>query len=364
MRATLQPGAEVGTSDMLLEVDPGPRVTGNVPLDNLSSRYTGNVRMSGSLFVNNLSDIGDQIAVSGLLSNRKLNYGRVGYSLPIGSDGLRAEVAYSATRYELAQEFAALDAHGRATSLSFKLGYPFIRTQRGTLSGSLGVETKRLNDEIGSTATLNEKRARVFTAGLLGTYQDDLGGGGASSGKLTATFGKLQIESAASLAIDEVSARTNGNYSKLYFAGNRLQRLTDQDQLWIALSAQWAGNNLDSSEKFLLGGANGVRAFPQGEGIGDQGFLATVEMRHNFADALRVTVFYDAGSVKVNHSVFDPTATNRRTLAGAGLGFNALVVGTDLRASLAWRTVGGEPLSVPPGTAKSPTLWLRANQPF
>lgn len=364
VRATLQPGAEVGTSDLMLEVDPGPRVTGNVALDNHGSRYTGNARLSGSLFINNLSGIGDQIAVSGLLSNRKLDYGRLGYSLPIGSDGLRAGAAYSATRYELAREFAALDAHGRATSLSLYLSYPFIRSQRGTLSGSLGVETKRLNDEIGSTATLNEKRARVVTAGLLGTYQDDLGGGAASSGELTATFGKLQIESAATLAIDEVSARTNGNYSKMYFAGNRLQRLTDQDQLWIALSAQWAGNNLDSSEKFLLGGASGVRAYPQGEGIGDQGYLATVEVRHNFGDALQGTVFYDAGSVKINHTVFDVNASNRRTLAGAGLGFNALLAGTDLRASLAWRTVGGEPLSVPAGTAKSPTLWLRANRPF
>jgi hypothetical protein len=75
-------------------------------------------------------------------------------------------------------------------------------------------------------------------------------------------------------------------------------------------------------------------------------------------------VFYDAGSVKLNHTVYDINATNRRTLAGAGLGFNAVLAGTDLRASLAWRTVGGEPLSVPAGTSKSPTLWVRANRPF
>ena len=364
VRATLQPGAAVGTSDMVLEVDPGPRFSGNVALDNYGNRYTGNARMSGTLFINNLGGIGDQIAASGLLSNHKLGYGRLAYSLPVDSDGMRAGVAYAATRYQLAREFAALDAHGRAASLSLYLAYPFIRSQRGIVSGSLSLETKRLTDMIGATTAVNEKRARVLSLGLSGNYQDALGGGGVSGFELVSSFGRLDIQSPSALAIDDQSARTSGAYSKLNFAGNRLQRLGEQDQLWIALSGQWARKNLDSSEKFLLGGANGVRAYPQGEGIGDQGYLATVELRHNFSDVLQGTMFYDAGSVKINHTVYDTAVSNRRTIAGAGLGFNAMLAGTDLRASLAWPTVGGEPQAVPPGAGKSPTVWLRANRPF
>jgi len=34
------------------------------------------------------------------------------------------------------------------------------------------------------------------------------------------------------------------------------------------VSAQWASKNLDSSQKFGLGGPNGVRAYPSGEGYG------------------------------------------------------------------------------------------------
>ena len=363
VRATLQPGSSVGTSDLLVDIDPGSRFAGNLALDNYGSRYTGNTRLSGTLYVNNLAGIGDQAVISGLLSDRKLGYGRVGYSVPLGGNGLRVGTFLSSTRYELAREFAVLDAHGTARNLSVYATYPLVRTQRANLTGSVSLEKRRLSDRIDAIGTANDKNARVFSLGLSGSYRDALGGGGLSSFDLATNFGKLAIESPVALSIDAVSARTNGSYRKMYFTGSRLQRISDTDSLWLAVSAQWASKNLDSSEKFILGGASGVRAYPQGEAIGDQGYLASVEYRHNFSEALQAALFYDAGSVSINRDVFDATASNKRTLSGMGLGFNAVLGGADLKASLAWRA-SGDALSVPAGSSKSPTLWLRASKPF
>ena len=363
VRATLQPGASVGSSDLVVDVEPGQRVAGNIGVDNYGSRYTGEKRLSGVLYINNLLGIGDQTVVSGLLSDRKLGYGRAGYSFPIGGSGLRLGTFVSSTRYELAREFAVLDAHGTAKNLNIYATYPLVRTQRANLTTSASIEARRLSDRIDAIGTVNDKKARTFGLGLSGSYRDDLGGGGLSNFDVSTTFGKLAIESPVALAIDSLSAKTNGAYRKVFITGNRLQRISDNDSLWLALSAQWASKNLDSSEKFVLGGASGVRAYPQGEGIGDQGYLASVEYRHNFSEALQAALFYDTGSVSVNREVFDSAASNKRTLSGMGLGFNAVLGGADLRASLAWRTTG-EPLSVPSGSSKSPTLWLRANKPF
>ena len=45
-----------------------------------------------------------------------------------------------------------------------------------------------------------------------------------------------------------------------------------------------------------LGGANGVRAYPQGEGSGDEGVLGTLELRyHTNLPGLILSTYFDAG---------------------------------------------------------------------
>jgi hemolysin activation/secretion protein len=128
----------------------------------------------------------------------------------------------------------------------------------------------------------------------------------------------------------------------------------------VSLSGQIAGKNLDSSEQFALGGPNGVRAYPQGEGIGDEGYLANLELRHGLTNNLQALLFYDVGSTTVNRDVFGPPSANTRNLAGAGVGLRATVKQVQLKLSLAWRTTGGLPTSIPPGAVHTPTGLVEA----
>ncbi len=363
-RATLQPGASVGTSELLIEVNPAKPYSGNVVLDNYGSRYTGEYRVAGTFNVVSPLKIGDQFTVNALTAGQNLSFARLAYQLPVGSDGLKLGAAYSDVHYKLGKEFEALQAHGTATSASVFAAYPFIRSQFKNLSGTVALEDKRLKDYVDGTATFTPKKVTTTSFGLSGSLQDALGGGGITGMDLSVILGNLSINSPTALAIDAASAQSNGSYTRMTYGINRLQRFTDSTFLSVSLSGQTASKNLDSSEKFSLGGISGVRAYPQGEASGDEGLRGTVELRHNLMANVQATLFYDWGSVTINRKPFGPAASNSRNLAGVGVGVNASLGPVQLRSSLAWRTDGGLPTSIPASSAKRPTLWLQAAVAF
>lgn len=363
-RATLQPGASVGTSELLIEVNPAKPYSGNVVVDNYGSRYTGEYRVAGTFNLVSPLKIGDQLTVNALTSGRNLSFTRLAYQLPVGSDGLKVGAAYFDTRYKLGQEFETLQAHGTATSASLFAAYPFIRSQLKNLNGTVSVEDKQLKDYVDATSTFTPKKVLVTTFGLSGNLQDALGGGGITGLDLSVAMGNLRINSPTALAIDAASAQSNGSYTRVSYGASRLQRFTDSTFLAVSVTGQLASKNLDSSEKFSLGGVNGVRAYPQGEAGGDEGYRGTVELRHTLMTNVQATVFYDWGKVTINRNPFGAAASNSRQLAGAGFGLNASLAGVQLRSSLAWRTDGGLPTSIPASSAKRPTLWLQASMAF
>lgn len=363
-RATLQPGASVGTSELLIEVNPAQPYSGSVVADNYGSRYTGEFRLAGTFNLVSPLRIGDQLTANVLTAGSGLSFARLAYQLPVGSDGLKVGAAYSDIHYKLGKEFEALQAHGTATSSSVFASYPFIRSQFKNLSGTASYEDKSLKDYVDGTATFTPKKVRVTSLGLSGSLQDALGGGGITSLDLSIAFGNLSINSPTALAIDAASAQSNGSYTRFSYGANRLQRFTDSTFLALSVAGQTASKNLDSSEKFSLGGINGVRAYPQGEASGDEGYRATVELRHNVMPNVQATLFYDVGKVTINRNPFGAPASNSRNLAGVGVGVNAALGPVQLRSSLAWRTDGGLPTSIPASAAKRPTLWMQASVAF
>lgn len=362
-RATVQPGASVGTSDLLVELSPAALVSGNVELDNYGNRYTGEARLGASVGLNSPLGIGDQVILRLLATDKSMNYARLSYQLPIGSGGLKLGVAYSTTHYgQLAKEFNSLQAHGNADSPSVYATYPIVRSLENNLSGTLSWEKKNLDDYTNVPVTSSRKRVHVASLGVAGSHQDARTGRRATSFELKIDSGNLDMDP-TSLAVDNATARSNGSYSRVGYSINHLERWADAS-LMLAVSGQQASKNLNSSEKFSLGGAYGVRAYPQGEGIGDQGWLTTLEARYNFIPELQGVLFYDAGSVRINKTPFTVGALNDRHIAGAGVGANANLMGVQLKASVAWRASGGQPTSEPVTLNRNPRVWVQAGKQF
>ncbi len=342
VKSTLVPGTAVGTSDLLVDVTPGRRVTGTVEADNAGNRYTGEERLGATININNPFGLGDVAGLRVLTSGSGLNYGRAFYQARVGKATLG--VAYSALNYELGKEFKPLQAHGTAEVASIYASYPLIRSRNTNLYGLIEYDHRTFQDKVDTAAApfnVTDRKADVLIGSLYGNHRDGFGfgRGGVNTYSLTLSSGDLDIQTPWALAADAATARTNGHYGKLAYSAARLQNVTDSISLYAAINGQFASKNLDISEKMGLGGMYAVRAYPVGEAYADEGYIVNLEARwrlpkfsQSLPGQIQLVGFIDTGGVTIHKNPWT-SIDNHRTLSGMGLGltwadYNSFAVST------------------------------------
>lgn len=351
-QAGLEPGSSQGTTRILLDVAEGPLFSGSAGIDNYGSRYTGAIRGTVNLALNDPSGYGDQFSVS--LTGAENNFqGRVGYSIPMGITDAVASVSYTGLYYEIGKEFASSKSRGTADTFNTVVSYPIMRSRAQSLWVSMGGEYMLTDDKSLGVST-RKKELPVGNISLNGSFYDAWGGGGITSTGVNLYVGSLDLSGVQDAKDnDELTAKTGGGFSRVAYSLARLQMLTKQTSLYAAVRGQFAGDNLDSSQKFVLGGPSGVRAYAVGEGSGDEGHAITLEVRYDLVSmpswaTTQLIGFVDTGWVKLHkqpwlNSVNTATGKNDYMLSGLGVGFNVAKTGTySLRASYA-HTLDGNP---------------------
>lgn len=346
-QSSLESGNEPGTFDLVIELKPASRTNFSIDADNYGSRATGEYRLGGFVRFNSPLRLGDNLDMRLLTSSGKgLSFGRIGYEVPLGYDGLRAGMSYSHLDYELGKELAPLDATGRADVYEFSLNHPLLRSRLRNLFARVSFEHKDLNDRIGVVAQSSGKTIESLGAGVVYEERDSRFKGGFTSAGLTLYFGKLKIGSAPDLALDQAPGglHTNGHATRLVYQLSRLQSVSAQTSVLLALAGQWASHNLDSAEKLAAGGPRAVRAYTSAAGLGDEVHVLNAEYRWSFRPEAAASLFYDTGWVRAIHRDPLPGTPNRATLRGYGLSmyWNARP-GLQMHASLAWRGTPREP---------------------
>jgi hemolysin activation/secretion protein len=323
--STLVPGSVPGTTDLVVDVAPGRRVDGSVDADNGGNPYTGAIRVGATVNFNELAGRGDVLSFRGVTSGSGLNYGRAAYQMRFGP--ATAGVAYSRLDYELGKQFKILGAHGTAEVASVFGSVPLIRSRDSNLYFGGSYDDKSFDDRFDLTP-FADRRAHdgVASVFLYGNRNDHFGGGGTTSFFVSLSGGSFDIRTPAALAADAASARTQGGWGKLWFNLSRAQRLNDAWSLYASVTGQLASKNLDSSEQFILGGMDGVRAYPQGEAYGDEGILVDLEARlllqglsNSVPGQVHLLGFVDGGHATIAKNPWFP-GTNSRNLSGAGVG--------------------------------------------
>lgn len=346
-RFEVKAGRTPGTASLVVTPQAEERFSGRGEFDINGSRYSGEYRSTAVGTVASPLGLGDSLTISGLMSTTQgLKFALASYSLPVGSDGLKLGVTASHVEYQLDRDIFTLNLHGSADAYSLFGLYPLVRSRNLNSFALATVEQKSYTDTIAGLTT--DKKTRDFQLGVVGDFRDNWLTGGVNAYELTWMRGRVTIK--------EGTLAVPNDFDKYTLGFSRLQNLLNNRLLaYVRYKGQIAAVNLDTTERFGMGGPSGVRAFAPGEGTADTAHLLTTELRWLPPESLlgRVgremvfSVFYDVGVAKVRHDLEGvPSLTdNTPTLGGAGLGFvwdrpQSFAV----RMSLAWPTQG-EPVN-------------------
>lgn len=348
-RSTLRQGQLPGTSDILVEASGRPLMSGAVELDTFGEKFTGRDRLGGSLNLNSPLGIGDQASMR-LVHTAYSDYGLLRYRLPLGVSGLVVGAMYSELSYQLCCEFSALQASGSATVKRLYGQYPLVRSPGLNVDAALSFDSKEFFNRT-IAGTLSDYSDEMTTVSVAGNWRDGFAGGGVNQFAVALGMGFLDLDPfPANKAADAFGPKAHGNFTKLNFDLARSQSLGGPWTLFLLARGQWASKNLDSSEQMVLGGAYGVRAYPQGEAAGDQGVLTKLELRWAVSPMVQWVGFVDYGAIHQHTTTWtgwqggNLRLPNSYALSAMGIGVNWM-----LPEQIALRASVATPLGSNPG---------------
>lgn len=335
INGNLKEGEQEGETDVVLKATQKPRLEGSAAMDNTGSRGTGANRLAVNLSVNNVAGRGDQVSTN-LVETKGSRYARLGWTVPVGTDGWRVGANLSHLSYNVLQFQDTVAPTGTSDTQGLEASYPLLRSKSHNLYVNLSLDDKQFSN-YSSGQLKSDYSSRLHTVGFYGNSFDEWFGGGSNTGSLSFVHGNLKLDGSPNSAEIATTTQTAGIFRKIRYALSRQQYLMPEWSLYGGMSGQhvMSSKNLDSSEKFYLGGSSGVRAYPSSEAGGGNGVMANLELRWQFNPSLLITGFYDMGYVVLypSKNLQDVSALNQYSLKGSGL-------------SLAWETANGMSLKI------------------
>lgn len=384
-QVALKSGSLRGTSAPDITLTPGKRFGGYVGLDNQGDPTTGRSRVMAGMYANELLGYGDQLRVDLLDAYEKSNLfnGSIDYSLLAGGYGTRIGADYSHLNYHY--NFRQLGFNGYSDNWSLYVTHPWIRTARARVDVRAEGGQQSLTDKYpaglyGSTGTEGRKQVSLGSLSVAGSVADVPGGVTGFSVKGTSGNLDYRNDTARNMGFSR-ELGSSGHFARLNWALNHDQQVWGPFSVYAGVNGQMANHNLDSSQKYLLGGPGAVRAYDIGAGAVSSGTVATGEVRWKYdipatgltrwsgvSPSVTVAAFYDQGwgeQYTENRNRVSGgriTPDNRVNLSGAGL-YTTIAEAGNYALTLTWahRTGNADPVS---GLADRDRFWVSAVKSF
>ena len=339
-------GGEIGSTNLLLLETQLPSQA-SVSISNFGSRSTGSVRSTlnwkGTAPGASLTQLELQSVHS-----QGINQFTAGLRWPIGFSGLTGGLQISSLNYQVvAGEQKSLDPKGTSSSAAFDLRYPVVRSKSRNLFLNLrGEQTAFTNKANGSITS--DYDVQNLELGLSGNQY------------LSWLNGTTSLEYSGGLTLGRSNRnQTDDGYWIAKARARAVHQWGSTNELLLRWRAQQTDQTLDSSQRISLGGPVAVRAFPVGEGAGDDVYLLSVEFSKAVGALTRIGLFYDWGLTWSRDSA-------DYELDGAGLSFKTtLAPSISVVAEIA-RQIGAHPSPSlqgrnQDGSSSKTQYWVRLN---
>jgi hemolysin activation/secretion protein len=322
VQSVLQPGTEVGTTDVVLKVEDRRPFHVGLDYNNFGNSYVGDNRAGLGVSYGNLAYQGDLLNVRGVLpfpSKNSTPFFQGGYTMPMGVKGSRLGVMYANSQMTVGKELEILDIRGEASIYGLTYSIPVARTLLASSDLSVGFVSKTIrNYMLTQTTSRDELRELV-----LGYSFSGISGRGRNVVSLNLTQGLGELFGGMKNNDPQASRPKAGDsFTKINVDLARIQQMGSRNFIILRAAGQFTTEPLVVGELYSLGGYDSVRGYTQSEYMGDNGYLLSAEFRmpltKNQTNPLQGALFVDYGSVSDKNP--QPGVKASRSLLGAGPG--------------------------------------------
>ena len=318
--AELEEGKNFGETNVKVTAINTETIFGNTLVDNNGSRSSGYNKITNTINIDGLFNMGDRLAFTNVLSgdhhvkdnHEESNYYAVSSTMPVGYNGMLATLRVSKMEYKLSAPFDSTKPSGYSSEYNLSLNRPLIVSPNFNLNTSFSLGNNKYVNDLGTGNNSDKDVLKsIFNLGF--DSRDERLGGGINYGSFALSLAKNDLtDNSSNYDTDQATSDNNGRNFKGTLNLNRMQKLTDKTNLLVKFNGQLAADNLDGADQFSLGGPNAVRAYPSSEAAGDAGFVASLELKRNLFKNLESTLFYDYGKIKLHKSLWnDWNSTNK-----------------------------------------------------
>lgn len=321
----LSPGRLPQTMDVTLKVEDSNPLHGSLEINNDHSADTPELRTIANVRYDNLWQLGHTISASYIVAPQDRSTTEVyalSYLAPLNAEWSLLGSAYKSNSNANTLGGTTVLGKGNAFSLQATRQLPAINQY--TQSVSFGISRKHFDQNI--TLGADTSRAPLTYAPLSVSYSGQLIRETSSTGfTLAGTFGTRGAGS-GNAEFDNQRYNARDNFAYLHADFNYAHNYAGDYALVIRASGQAAAAPLVSSEQLAAGGESSVRGYLSAENTGDNGALASVELRGpsmaswlgSFVNDWRLHVFVDGSHILLIDPL--PGQRGRFNLMSTGLG--------------------------------------------